>query len=378
MAVYKVIQDIEAEDKLLGPLSFKAFVYAIIAGVCAFINFKLLMMGSPIKFVFIFIFLVPMLLFGVLASPLGREQPTEVWLLSRVRFFLKPRKRIWDQSGIMDLVTVTVPKKQELHLTKDLSQDEVQSRLKTLAMTLDTRGWAIKNVDVNLNVPEVQAQNTTPESDRLIGTAGVPQQMPVVDVHAADDILDEKHNPTAQKMEAMMQRAEEHRRHSILATLKGLADAEKPIPKPAKHKTRKIKGRGRKSAKTKSSKDLPATRHALEVLVKEREAERARRIEQEQAMLAGKLAEAREVFNAEFENGQIKPDPHHRLFGATPQAPAAQPQQITNPVTAAHQTDNMELAQSGSAFSVSTLSQLANRPAEPQQPDSGEVTVPLH
>src|ERR1043165_5457079 len=138
MAVYKVIQDVEAEDKLFGPLTFKSFVYAIIAGTLAFVNFKLLLIGAPIKWIFIPMFAIPMILFGVLASPLGRDQPTEVWLLSKIRYFLKPRARIWDQEGMDELVTVTAPKKEELRLTKDFSQSEVHSRLKTLASTLDT------------------------------------------------------------------------------------------------------------------------------------------------------------------------------------------------------------------------------------------------
>src|SRR3954462_6185586 len=181
MAIYKVIQDIEAEDKLLGPLTLKGFVYAGIAALCAYIEVRLIMAGmtAPLKLVFVALFAMPMALFGVLASPLGREQPTEVWLLSRIRYFLKPRERIWDQEGMSQYVTVTAPKKQEVILTKNLSQNEVQSRLKTLATTLDTRGWAIKNIDVNLSVPEETAQNSTAESDRLVGTGGVPQQMPV-------------------------------------------------------------------------------------------------------------------------------------------------------------------------------------------------------
>jgi hypothetical protein len=49
MAVYKVIQDVEAEDKLLGPLTLKGFIYALIAATCAFIEFKLVFIGSPLK-----------------------------------------------------------------------------------------------------------------------------------------------------------------------------------------------------------------------------------------------------------------------------------------------------------------------------------------
>src|SRR3989304_7286809 len=135
MAVYKVIQDIEAEDKLLGPLTFKGFVYALIAGLLAFINFRLVVATGlgDFRWGIILILSLPMILFGVLAAPLGRDQPTEIWILSHVRFLLKPRKKIWDQSGISNLVTITAPQKIERQLTKGLSQKEVRSRLKTLA-----------------------------------------------------------------------------------------------------------------------------------------------------------------------------------------------------------------------------------------------------
>ena len=39
MAVYKVIQDIEAEDKLLGPLTLKQFIFGAVAVGFAFVAF---------------------------------------------------------------------------------------------------------------------------------------------------------------------------------------------------------------------------------------------------------------------------------------------------------------------------------------------------
>src|SRR5581483_7467472 len=109
MAVYKVIQDIEAEDKLLGPLTLKGFIYFVIAGFLAFLNVRISIggTGGGYRFIAVFILFWPMLLFGVLASPLGGEQPTEVWLLSHVRFFLKSKIRIWNQLGQAQLVTIT-------------------------------------------------------------------------------------------------------------------------------------------------------------------------------------------------------------------------------------------------------------------------------
>ena len=113
MAVYKVIQDIEAEDKLLGPLTLKMFIYAAIAGVLAFLSVRRFMAGSlgEVRYVMILFMLPPMVLFGILAAPIGKDQPTEVWLLSHLRFFLQNRSRVWDQSGQSFSVIITAPKK---------------------------------------------------------------------------------------------------------------------------------------------------------------------------------------------------------------------------------------------------------------------------
>lgn len=329
MAVYKVIQDVEAEDKLLGPLTFKGFIYAGIALLCGFINFKLLFFGTPLKWAFIPLFLLPMLLFGVLASPLGREQPTEVWLLSKIKFFLKPRKRIWDQSGLEELVTITAPKRQEQHLAKDITQNEVRSRLKTLASTLDTRGWAIKNVDLNLNTV---TPHTSSPSDRLIANAGYTQEAQVLDIHAADDILDEQNNPTAQKFAAMMKQSDDERKRSILETMKGLVD----------------------DGGNKSSSDDTAQPDSSE--------------------LQDRLAKARSSFSKNHGKAKKSKDPHHKLLTAKNKAEKPKP----TPVTPERQAVNMELAQSGSAFSVSTLSQLANRRGAIEQTGPNEVTISLH
>jgi hypothetical protein len=366
MAVYKVIQDIEAEDKLLGPLTLKGFIYAGIAGSCAFIEFRLLFIGTPLKWLFLLIFAVPMLLFGVLASPLGREQPTEVWLLSRIRYFLKSRKRVWDQEGSDDLVIITAPKKQEIHLTKDLSPKEVQSRLKTLALTLDTRGWAIKNVDVDIGA-QAAKEAEDQQSDRLIAASGVAQETPVVDVQAADDIMDEKHNPTAQKFEAMMQRAEAERKHGILSTLKELVDNDE-VAEPKHHKKRQTHHL--------DTKDLPATKAALARRRRADAEARAKRKAEEEERVEKELAKARAKFATDFEEGHMKANPHHQLAGA-PKQPTP-PVATANSVTPEKQAANMELAQSGSAFSVATLSQLANRKANIEQTGPDEFTISLH
>ena len=69
MATYKVIQDIEAEDKLLGPLTLRQFIYAIIVFVSGFIAFKL----AFVAWWLVIPFLPHMILFSVLAAPFGHD-----------------------------------------------------------------------------------------------------------------------------------------------------------------------------------------------------------------------------------------------------------------------------------------------------------------
>lgn len=211
MATYKVLQDVEAEDKLVGPLSLRQFIYAIIAVVSGFMAFKL----ASVSIFLIAPFLPIVILFAVLAAPFGHDQPSEIWLLARVRFFLKPHRRIWNQSGMVNLVTITVPKKVQRNLTKNLSQTEVSSRLQALANTIDSRGWAVKNVNVNLYNQSSSSQIVA-DSDRLINPASMPQDVPTTNITAADDILDPKSNPTAQHLDQMITTAGQQHHQQII------------------------------------------------------------------------------------------------------------------------------------------------------------------
>lgn len=226
MATYKVIQDIESEDKLLGPFTLRQFIYAVVVIVTGFIAFQL----AKVQLFLVFPLIPMMMFFGLLAAPFGHDQSSEVWLLAKIRFFLKPRLRIWDQSGMQELVTITVPKQMEKHLTDGLSQTEVKSRLQALANTIDSRGWAVKNVNVNLFSEPSYLGDSAPSSDRLVDTAALPQEVPAYDIFAADDILDEASNPTAQHLEAMISQSEQAHRQAVVATVKQPAPVQAGPP----------------------------------------------------------------------------------------------------------------------------------------------------
>ena len=203
MASYKVIQDIEAEDKLIGPLTLRQFIYGCAGAIFLYLSFLVLTKHAGV----LAVFFLPVALVSIFfAFPWKLNQPTEVWALAKVRFLFKPRRRIWDQSGIKELVEITAPKKIHDYLGEPLSQTEVKSRLTALAGLIDTHGWAIKNVGLD-SVGQIN-------SDRLIDISSLPVEVPSVDIQAADDVLDEVNNPVAHHFNEMIDASTQaHKQH---------------------------------------------------------------------------------------------------------------------------------------------------------------------
>lgn len=142
MAVYKVPQDVEAEDKLLGPFTFKQFVYLLIAAIGSGLAYGLFQILIPLA-------LIPLpivIFFAVLALPLRKDQPMEVYLAAVVSFLTRPRVRIWRADGIEYLIKVVAPKGEKKVLSKSYSEEEVRMRLSYLADLTDSQGWSIRGI----------------------------------------------------------------------------------------------------------------------------------------------------------------------------------------------------------------------------------------
>ena len=224
MATYKLIQDIEAEDHILGPLTLRQFIFALIAVFLLYICFFMITKHAAFMLV---IFLPPALFFLFFALPFGKDQPTETWALAKLRFWFKPQQRVWNQDGVKEMVTITVPKKIEVVRTNGLSQGEVKSRLSALADTLDTRGWAVKNV----NVETYRFPLTLTSGERLLDVDTMPMQVPDNDLPASADMLDEVYNPVAQQFSNLIDQSTENHRQELIAQMNA------PAPQPAQTQT---------------------------------------------------------------------------------------------------------------------------------------------
>ena len=192
MAVYKVPQDVEADDKLIGPFSFRQFIYLIIVALA--------MVGAWGLFqLFPLLVVIPLpviVFFGALALPLRKDQPMEIYMAAMVSYYLKPRKRLWEADGIESLIEITVPKTVAFERTKNLSQGEAQERLGYLAELVDSGGWAVRGRGV-------QAPNSALNSDIYF------------EAQQAEDVLDSG-TSVAQSLELMIGQSDAKRHQDMI------------------------------------------------------------------------------------------------------------------------------------------------------------------
>ena len=198
MATYKVPQDVEAEDKLIGPFSFRQFIYLVTAVIAGGLAYGLYTVAA-----WLVIIPIPVILFFlVLALPIKKDQPFEVYLAALVRFALKPKLRMWEPEGVVKLVEVNTKKPIESIRLKEFSGSEASKRLAYLANVVDTGGWAARGVNapVGLSVSPLNA-SVVAETDL---TEDIMDDNTAI-VQSFDTLLENERQQQRQTMTAIMQ-----------------------------------------------------------------------------------------------------------------------------------------------------------------------------
>jgi hypothetical protein len=158
MGQYRVPQNVEAEDKILGPFSFRQFIYLIITGACGVGIFFLV--SSP-AWPLIFIPLPIGLFCLALALPLRKDQPMETYLLAIIKYLFLPKKRLWRAGSFTPNVDVDSTIINESPNLKDIRGADAASRLSFLAEVVDTAGWSTRgaimdHANENMNMRAAQ------------------------------------------------------------------------------------------------------------------------------------------------------------------------------------------------------------------------------
>lgn len=142
MATHKVAQNVEAEDKLLGPFTAKQSIYLAIVAVAGGLAWFLFQIFPPL----VIIPLPIILFFGALSLPLKRDQPLETYFGALISFALKPKVRVWKRDGITSVVEIAAPKiLEDPRKPANFDERETDQRLIFLSQLADTHGWAVRN-----------------------------------------------------------------------------------------------------------------------------------------------------------------------------------------------------------------------------------------
>ena len=211
MGQYKVPQNVEAEDKIIGALTIKQFIYTVIGVAWALLSFSLL---RKLPLIMVLVGLPPTTLFLLLGLYQRQDQPFEALFLSLTSFLAKPRKRLWQKEPITEVFKVEPPK-----IVKERTQrdpQEIYGQLEHLSQIVDTRGWGSKTEALQ----EPGQSQTLEAGDRLVMPELPATAAPLAtDVSVADDILDFQNNPGAQNLNVLIQDASKSIRDEAVAKL---------------------------------------------------------------------------------------------------------------------------------------------------------------
>lgn len=132
---YKVPQNIDLEDKIIGPLTMLQFIYLMAGGMIVYTAFELFQTGL------FFLIALPVSLLSLgLAFLKIQDQPFSKFLVALIFYLVRPKARIWDKlperekfkSELVD----HAPKK--VGETNKVTKTIERSELEKLAMLLDT------------------------------------------------------------------------------------------------------------------------------------------------------------------------------------------------------------------------------------------------
>ena len=182
MAQFKVPQNLDIEDKIIGPFTLKQFLY---------------LLGGVIICYFLYVVLAPHGLFTVALADVPvaaltvalvfvkiNERPFIYFLMSFVIFLSRPQELLWARfPGQEDIKVVTGEKAtvRRKEVKKIAQGDEgVKSRLQQLSMIVDARGWAAGEATGE----ELSGRVISSPSEKMEIKITLPQETELEDVFA--------------------------------------------------------------------------------------------------------------------------------------------------------------------------------------------------
>jgi hypothetical protein len=131
---YQVPQNIDLEDKIIGPLTLIQFLYILGAGVIDYLLFMVVKGG-----LLFWVIGIPIALFAIALAFLKiQDQPLMHFVKAGFIYLQNPKKRIWQRRGLMPTIVYAPPKVEKKSLVPEKRKIQ-KSELEKLAQMLDTR-----------------------------------------------------------------------------------------------------------------------------------------------------------------------------------------------------------------------------------------------
>lgn len=180
---YKVPQNIDVEDKVIGPLTIRQFLIILIGGgILLILNFIFI---GPLRIFFYVSVAIIGSLTLVLAFAKYGNQNIEVFLLSAFRTFINPRKRVWrKEEAKVSRKIKPQEANQEEPKDKRVNIKEARSNLDKLAELVDSGGYSAISDKSDVAIPDLieqaeeknnpvekiieQAEETAPKREKLV------------------------------------------------------------------------------------------------------------------------------------------------------------------------------------------------------------------
>jgi hypothetical protein len=160
---YRVPQNVDIEDKVIGPLSLRQFIFLLI-GVAILLVLYFVLIG-PLRILFWLMVLVVGGITGVFTFARYGDQPFEVFALGALKTLTTPKERIWKREveAMAPVEKAVAPK--EKRVTKSLI--EVRGDLSHLAEVIDSGGHVTQGGDDRVASFNISPTNPNDAPDLL-------------------------------------------------------------------------------------------------------------------------------------------------------------------------------------------------------------------
>lgn len=136
---FKVPQNIDMADKIIGPLTMVQFLYLLVGGMIDYVLVQTVLPTQPFLF---FIIGGPIAIFSLMMAFVKvNDIPFPRFLQSVILYIASPKRRIWEKSADIN-VPVRIEAIRKPFKSKVIKTQIEKSEIEKMASVLDTAGWA--------------------------------------------------------------------------------------------------------------------------------------------------------------------------------------------------------------------------------------------